>query len=53
MAGHVLEKAELTLREKTFSVPYVPTQQCPKHPSEVIEMYCAKHDEVTCTVYRS
>ena len=50
MAGHVLEKAELTSREKKLSLPYVPTERCPKHPAEVIKMYCAKHDQVACTV---
>ena len=50
MAGHVLEKADLTSRDKTFSKHYVLREHCTKHPSKIIEMYCAKHDIVACTV---
>ena len=49
MAGHVLEKAELTSKDKTFS-KHVLTEHCTKHPAKIIEMYCAIHDIVACTV---
>ena len=50
MAGHVLEKAKLTSRDKTFSNHYVLTEHCTKHPVKIIEMYCAIHDIVACTI---
>jgi len=50
MAGHVLEKAELTSRDKSLRKHYILTAHCTKHPTEIIKMYCAIHDTVTCTV---
>ena len=50
MAGHVLEKAELTSRDKTLSKHYILTEHCTKHPAEIIKMYCAIHDTVACTI---
>ena len=49
MAGHVLEKAELTSKDKTFS-KHLLTEHCTKHPAKIIEMYCAIHDIVACTI---
>ena len=50
MADHVLEKVELSTRDKTFGKHDILTEHCTKHPSEIIKMYCAIHDIVACTI---
>ena len=27
-----------------------PTERCSRHPSELLQMFCGKHDDVCCTV---
>lgn len=34
----------------TGTLPAVPTERCPKHPAEIVKMFCQKHDQVGCTV---
>lgn len=53
MARHNLIERSNFEKSQTFvhrTVPSMPMERCPKHPTKLIDMYCEDHDSVHCLI---